>query len=40
MRADINQDSFIDIETLIQSNLLVLGVSDYGEHLELLRKLV
>tara|TARA_B100002052_G_scaffold294540_1_gene319484 strand:+ start:525 stop:953 length:429 start_codon:yes stop_codon:yes gene_type:complete len=40
MRAEINQDSFIDIETLIQSNLLVLGVSDYGEHLELLRKLV
>ena len=34
------QDSFIDIETLIQSNLLILGVGDYNKHFELLKQLV
>jgi len=38
IRAD--QDSFIDIETLIQTNLLALGFSDYGEHFKILKQLI
>ena len=40
MRAENTRDSFLDIETLIQSNLLILGVGVFGEHLELLKKLI
>ena len=40
MHANVDQSSFSDIETLIQSNLLILDQNDCDEHLELLEKLI
>ena len=35
-----NRESFVDIETLIQSNLLILGISHCDNHLELIKNLI
>ena len=40
MRVSIGQNSFTDIETLIQCNLLILENNGYDDHLELLQKLI
>ena len=40
IKADSNLDSFIDIETLIQSNLLILEISDSDKSLELIKNLI
>ena len=40
MRLNMDQSAFTDIETLIQSNLLILEDNGSDEHLELLQKLI
>ena len=40
MRLNMDQNSLADIETLIQSNLLILEENDYDDHLEHLRMLI
>ena len=40
MRTENNQDSFINIETLIQSNLLISEFSNYSNTLELIKELM
>jgi len=40
MRTNNERSSFADIETLIQSNLLILEDNGYGNHFEILQKLI
>ena len=40
IRAETYQDLFVDIETLIQSNLLILENNNSNDYLELLKRLV
>ena len=40
MRAEIDKNSILDIETLIQSNLLILENSDYSNHLQIIKSLI
>ena len=40
MRAEIDENSILDIETLVQSNLLILENTDYSNYLEIVKSLI